>query len=239
MATAGSNTIESAAGEGEWRCDASEVQSVDALHLRPAAASWTTIAGVRPGAGGSARPRPVAEERVGRPPSRPSAHARVHGTRHAPHLVGHDAPPGEVIATGTPAGVGPLSHGDRVVLEIERVGRPEGRVDASRAVPYEQHPGRAHQVVPRTLQSPSKTGCLSGRTTSTTDGRSPRHAHRGRPTTSAICSGVPSRSTRPSGLPGDHFPKPKADRPGAPCMPPCGCRAPARAVVSPGPARAP
>ncbi|MFH9298952.1 fumarylacetoacetate hydrolase family protein [Streptomyces sp. NPDC017520] len=50
--------------------------------------------------------------------------------------------PGDVIATGTPAGVGPLSHGDRVVLDIERIGRLEVSVDGSRAVPYEQRPGR-------------------------------------------------------------------------------------------------
>ncbi|GGV82955.1 hypothetical protein GCM10015535_25070 [Streptomyces gelaticus] len=49
--------------------------------------------------------------------------------------------PGDVIATGTPAGVGPLSHGDRVVLEIEQVGRLEVGVDGSRAAPYEQRPG--------------------------------------------------------------------------------------------------
>ncbi|MFH8473589.1 fumarylacetoacetate hydrolase family protein [Streptomyces sp. NPDC018000] len=50
--------------------------------------------------------------------------------------------PGDVIATGTPAGVGPLSHGDRVVLDIEQVGRLEVGVDGSRATPYEQRPGR-------------------------------------------------------------------------------------------------
>ncbi|MFI2781724.1 fumarylacetoacetate hydrolase family protein [Streptomyces sp. ALB3] len=50
--------------------------------------------------------------------------------------------PGDVIATGTPAGVGPLSHGDRVVLEIDRVGRLEVGVDGSLATPYEQRPGR-------------------------------------------------------------------------------------------------
>ncbi|MFD3870303.1 fumarylacetoacetate hydrolase family protein [Streptomyces sp. NPDC058623] len=50
--------------------------------------------------------------------------------------------PGDVIATGTPAGVGPLSHGDRVVVEIERVGRLEVGVDGSRATPYEERPGR-------------------------------------------------------------------------------------------------
>jgi 2-keto-4-pentenoate hydratase/2-oxohepta-3-ene-1,7-dioic acid hydratase in catechol pathway len=50
--------------------------------------------------------------------------------------------PGDVIATGTPAGVGPLTHGDRVVLEIEKVGRLEVGVDGSRATPYQQRPGR-------------------------------------------------------------------------------------------------
>ncbi|MGW1770248.1 fumarylacetoacetate hydrolase family protein [Streptomyces sp. NPDC002104] len=50
--------------------------------------------------------------------------------------------PGDVIATGTPAGVGPLGHGDRVGVEIERVGRLEVGVDGSRATPYEERPGR-------------------------------------------------------------------------------------------------
>ncbi|MFD6620280.1 fumarylacetoacetate hydrolase family protein, partial [Streptomyces albidoflavus] len=50
--------------------------------------------------------------------------------------------PGDVIATGTPAGVGPLSHGDRVVVDIERVGRLEVGVDGSRATAYAQRPGR-------------------------------------------------------------------------------------------------
>lgn len=49
--------------------------------------------------------------------------------------------PGDVIATGTPAGVGPLSHGDRVILDIEKVGRLEVGVDGSRAIPYDQRPG--------------------------------------------------------------------------------------------------
>ena len=30
--------------------------------------------------------------------------------------------PGDVILTGTPSGVGPLNHGDRVEVEIEGVG---------------------------------------------------------------------------------------------------------------------
>ncbi|CAM5658633.1 hypothetical protein SALBM135S_03678 [Streptomyces alboniger] len=49
--------------------------------------------------------------------------------------------PGDVIATGTPAGVGPLSDGDRVVVEIEKVGRLEVGVDGSRAKPYASRPG--------------------------------------------------------------------------------------------------
>ena len=31
--------------------------------------------------------------------------------------------PGDVIATGTPAGVGPISHGQEVVIEVEGIGR--------------------------------------------------------------------------------------------------------------------
>ncbi|MFD6425253.1 fumarylacetoacetate hydrolase family protein [Streptomyces sp. NPDC060198] len=50
--------------------------------------------------------------------------------------------PGDVIATGTPAGVGPLSHGDTIVLDIERVGRLEVGVDGTLAVPYARRPGR-------------------------------------------------------------------------------------------------
>jgi 2-keto-4-pentenoate hydratase/2-oxohepta-3-ene-1,7-dioic acid hydratase in catechol pathway len=36
--------------------------------------------------------------------------------------------PGDVLLTGTPAGVGPLVAGDEVVVEIERVGRLRNRV---------------------------------------------------------------------------------------------------------------
>ena len=46
--------------------------------------------------------------------------------------------PGDIIATGTPSGVAPLRDGDRVVVEVEGVGRlvnpvinREDRVDAS------------------------------------------------------------------------------------------------------------
>ncbi|MGW6719632.1 fumarylacetoacetate hydrolase family protein [Streptomyces sp. NPDC054995] len=54
--------------------------------------------------------------------------------------------PGDVIATGTPAGVGPLQHGDRVVVDIDTVGRLEVGVDATRAVAYDQRPGRRATV---------------------------------------------------------------------------------------------
>ena len=33
--------------------------------------------------------------------------------------------PGDIIATGTPAGVGPMRHGDKVKIEFERVGSME------------------------------------------------------------------------------------------------------------------
>ncbi|MEM1394080.1 MAG: fumarylacetoacetate hydrolase family protein [Cyanobacteria bacterium P01_H01_bin.150] len=36
--------------------------------------------------------------------------------------------PGDVILTGTPVGVGPLNHGDRVRIEIEGIGRLENTV---------------------------------------------------------------------------------------------------------------
>ncbi|TXS48159.1 fumarylacetoacetate hydrolase family protein [Streptomyces sp. t39] len=50
--------------------------------------------------------------------------------------------PGDVIATGTPAGVGSLQHDDTVVVDIEAIGRLEVTVDATRATPYDQRPGR-------------------------------------------------------------------------------------------------
>ena len=30
--------------------------------------------------------------------------------------------PGDIVATGTPAGVGPIRHGDKVKIDFERVG---------------------------------------------------------------------------------------------------------------------
>lgn len=43
--------------------------------------------------------------------------------------------PGDVLATGTPPGVGPISDGDHVAVEIEGVGRLEVRVSSAGAVP--------------------------------------------------------------------------------------------------------
>jgi 2-keto-4-pentenoate hydratase/2-oxohepta-3-ene-1,7-dioic acid hydratase in catechol pathway len=40
--------------------------------------------------------------------------------------------PGDVIATGTPAGVGPIKAGDVVTIEIERVGRMSVPVEQGR-----------------------------------------------------------------------------------------------------------
>jgi 2-keto-4-pentenoate hydratase/2-oxohepta-3-ene-1,7-dioic acid hydratase in catechol pathway len=39
--------------------------------------------------------------------------------------------PGDLILTGTPAGVGPLAPGDRVEVEIEKVGVLSNRVAGS------------------------------------------------------------------------------------------------------------
>ncbi|WP_238019781.1 fumarylacetoacetate hydrolase family protein [Dactylosporangium sp. AC04546] len=49
--------------------------------------------------------------------------------------------PGDVIATGTPAGVGPLRHGDTVAVEIERVGRLQVGVSSVGAIAYADRPG--------------------------------------------------------------------------------------------------
>jgi 2-keto-4-pentenoate hydratase/2-oxohepta-3-ene-1,7-dioic acid hydratase in catechol pathway len=40
--------------------------------------------------------------------------------------------PGDLVATGTPAGVGPLSHGDVVEVEIPGVSRVTNPVQESR-----------------------------------------------------------------------------------------------------------
>jgi 2-keto-4-pentenoate hydratase/2-oxohepta-3-ene-1,7-dioic acid hydratase in catechol pathway len=37
--------------------------------------------------------------------------------------------PGDLFSTGTPEGVGPLTPGDEVTLEVERIGRMSVRVE--------------------------------------------------------------------------------------------------------------
>jgi 2-keto-4-pentenoate hydratase/2-oxohepta-3-ene-1,7-dioic acid hydratase in catechol pathway len=49
--------------------------------------------------------------------------------------------PGDVIASGTPAGVGPLADGDVVRVEVERVGALEVSVSAASAIAYADRPG--------------------------------------------------------------------------------------------------
>jgi 2-keto-4-pentenoate hydratase/2-oxohepta-3-ene-1,7-dioic acid hydratase in catechol pathway len=49
--------------------------------------------------------------------------------------------PGDVIASGTPAGVGPISPGDRVAVAIEGLGRLEVGVTDDGAIPYAARPG--------------------------------------------------------------------------------------------------
>lgn len=49
--------------------------------------------------------------------------------------------PGDVIATGTPAGVGPIAAGQRVVVEIDRLGRLDVPVTDDGAIPYDSRPG--------------------------------------------------------------------------------------------------
>ncbi|MDF3337113.1 fumarylacetoacetate hydrolase family protein [Mycolicibacterium septicum] len=45
--------------------------------------------------------------------------------------------PGDLIATGTPAGVGPLADGNRVAVDIFGIGRLEVDVTAHAAIPYD------------------------------------------------------------------------------------------------------
>jgi 2-keto-4-pentenoate hydratase/2-oxohepta-3-ene-1,7-dioic acid hydratase in catechol pathway len=56
--------------------------------------------------------------------------------------------PGDVIATGTPAGVGPIRHGDRIAMDIERVGRLEVTATAEQARPYASRPGPTEIAAP-------------------------------------------------------------------------------------------
>lgn len=54
--------------------------------------------------------------------------------------------PGDVIATGTPAGVGPLTDGSKVRLTIEKIGALEVQTTARTAIGYADRPGARHQV---------------------------------------------------------------------------------------------
>ena len=49
--------------------------------------------------------------------------------------------PGDIIATGTPAGVGPLTDGGSVVVEISGLGRLEVGVTGRESIPYGRRPG--------------------------------------------------------------------------------------------------
>jgi 2-keto-4-pentenoate hydratase/2-oxohepta-3-ene-1,7-dioic acid hydratase in catechol pathway len=40
--------------------------------------------------------------------------------------------PGDIISTGTPAGIGPLKPGDRVTIKVEGVGELVNSVEAGR-----------------------------------------------------------------------------------------------------------
>jgi len=49
--------------------------------------------------------------------------------------------PGDIIASGTPAGVGAISAGQEVAVEIERIGRLSVGVSDDHAIPYAERPG--------------------------------------------------------------------------------------------------
>jgi 2-keto-4-pentenoate hydratase/2-oxohepta-3-ene-1,7-dioic acid hydratase in catechol pathway len=49
--------------------------------------------------------------------------------------------PGDIILTGTPAGVGPINTGDRITVEIERIGQLTVTVTDEGAIPYASRPG--------------------------------------------------------------------------------------------------
>lgn len=52
--------------------------------------------------------------------------------------------PGDVFLTGTPAGVGPITEGDQVTVEIEKIGKLTVVVTADGAIPYDARPGPRH-----------------------------------------------------------------------------------------------
>ncbi|MGA1837660.1 fumarylacetoacetate hydrolase family protein [Herbiconiux sp. 11R-BC] len=49
--------------------------------------------------------------------------------------------PGDIIATGTPAGVGPIVDGDVVTMEIEKIGQLRVYVDGRESLGYAERPG--------------------------------------------------------------------------------------------------
>ncbi|WP_456789735.1 fumarylacetoacetate hydrolase family protein [Cellulomonas sp. P5_C5] len=57
--------------------------------------------------------------------------------------------PGDIIATGTPAGVGALTDGGSVVVEISGLGRLEVGVTARGSIPYAHRPGAPGAPAPQ------------------------------------------------------------------------------------------
>ncbi|MET9088959.1 fumarylacetoacetate hydrolase family protein [Streptomyces sp. NPDC004237] len=51
--------------------------------------------------------------------------------------------PGDIIATGTPKGVGPVADGDRIAVEIDAIGRLDVTVSDRGAIPYGRRVGAA------------------------------------------------------------------------------------------------
>ncbi|GGN22628.1 fumarylacetoacetate hydrolase family protein [Streptomyces fuscichromogenes] len=58
---------------------------------------------------------------------------------------------GDIITTGTPAGVGTIADGDRITVEIDRVGRLEASVSARGADPCPTKGAQRGPVPPRTV----------------------------------------------------------------------------------------
>ncbi|MGW0712155.1 fumarylacetoacetate hydrolase family protein [Streptomyces sp. NPDC002643] len=56
--------------------------------------------------------------------------------------------PGDIIATGTPKGVGPVADGDRVAVEIDAIGRLEVTVSDRGAIPYGRRVGATLSPAP-------------------------------------------------------------------------------------------
>jgi 2-keto-4-pentenoate hydratase/2-oxohepta-3-ene-1,7-dioic acid hydratase in catechol pathway len=63
---------------------------------------------------------------------------------------------GDVVTTGTPAGVGQLADGSRIRVEIDRIGRLDAHVTTAGAVPCPTH-GAGHGPVPPTTVTPTRS----------------------------------------------------------------------------------